>query len=93
MWTPRDCTFKNQRICAQVLIGDIEKGGHYCSKGVTRGLLDCLYSNPTLETLISKSTFGIAKILDPTLNILTPLYGPYYRKQCITAHHTKVQVC
>ncbi len=42
-----------------------------------RGLLDCLFSNSTLETLISKSTFDIAKNFNSTLDIHTPLYGPY----------------
>ena len=38
--------------------------------------LDCLHSNSTLETVILKFTFGIAKNLKSTLNIHTPFMGP-----------------
>ena len=36
-----------------------------------------LDSNSKPEILISESTFGIAKNLNSTLDIPTPLYGPY----------------
>ena len=43
---------------------------------LVRGL-DCFFSNWTLETLVSKSTFGIAQNLNLTPYIRTPLLGPF----------------
>ncbi len=65
-------------------------GLFFCTFWV-RGL-DCVYSNSTLETLIPKSTLDIAKNLNSTPDILTPLFGPYngfYHKRSRPCHNNK----
>ena len=61
----RNSTLYFQRASVYFLLGETVVSG-----------LNFLYSNSTLKTLILKLTHDIAKNLNSTLDILSPLYGP-----------------